>query len=172
MIARTRFFVASLWAALAPVGMLVAVAVWIILFPGMHDYGSIVRRAGGLALIGVPFGYTAVVVATYAIGRGLYELRVLSRVVLVAVYAVLAVLGAGALTWWLAAGDALDILHSFALFLALGLVAAGSTAFVWWRVASREGTEPGAPGSDQGETRVRVRRRKRKSFAQRLVNKL
>ena len=172
MIARTRFFVASLWAALAPVGMLVACAVWLVVFPDLHGLGEMVHLAGGLALIGVPFAYTAIVVATYGIARTLYELRVLSRSALIAVYGVLAVLAAGFVTWWLAVGTALDIARSFALFLTLSLIAAGSAVFVWWRVASRGVPEPGAAGEDPGEPRIRVRRRMRKSLFRRLANKL
>jgi hypothetical protein len=70
MIARSRFFVALYWAALAPVGMLVASAIWVVLFPGFHELGQVVLRAGGLALIGVPFAYTAVVVVTYGVVAG------------------------------------------------------------------------------------------------------
>jgi len=172
MIARTRFFVASLWAAVAPVGMLVAGAVWVVLFPGTHGYGELVHRAGGLALIGVPFAYTAVVVATYGIARAMHALRVLSRFNMIAVYSALAVLTAIVMTLWFAAGTAMDLLHSFALFLALSLIASGSTAFVWWRVAARGAAGAQPPGADPGEARIRVRRRKRKSLVQRLANKL
>jgi hypothetical protein len=170
MVSRSRFFVASLWAAMAPVGMLVAGAVWVVLFPGFHELGQMVLIGGGLTLIGVPFAYTGVVVATYGIGRGLYELRVLNRTTLISVYCALAVAGAVFMTWLTAAGETVDIARSFALFLVVGLVSAGSAAFVWWRVASR-GT-PGAPAEEELRERVRVRRRKRKSFFRRLASKL
>jgi hypothetical protein len=168
MVARSRFFVASLWAALAPVGMLVACAVWVVLFPGFHQLGEVVLQAGGLALIGVPFAYTAVVVATYCVGRGLYELRVLNRNTLIIVYGVLAIAGAMFMTWLMAAGDTIDIARSLALFLVLGLVCSGSAAFVWWRGVTKGVSEAAV----EEEPRVRVRRRQRKSFFRRLANKL
>jgi hypothetical protein len=168
MVARSRFFVASLWSALAPVGMLVASAIWVVLFPGFHELGQVVLRAGGLALIGVPFAYTAVVVATYGVGRALYELRMLNRTMLAATYGMLAILGAALATWWIAAGETIDIARSFALFLTLGLVAGGSAAFVWWRMASRGFTDMDL--DDEPETHVR--RRQRKSLFRRLANKL
>jgi hypothetical protein len=172
MIARTRFFIASLWASLAPVGMLVALAAWVVLFPSLHGLGEVAYRASGLALISVPFAYTAIVVAIYGISRGLYELRVLSRPALIGVYSAAAVVVAVLMTWWFAAGSALDIARSFALFLTLSLIASGSAAFVWWRVASRGVLDPGAPVDGPVVPRVRVRQRKRKSLIRRLANKL
>jgi hypothetical protein len=166
MVARSRFFVASLWAALGPVGLLVLCAAAAVLFAGIK--GEVVVRAGELILLGVPFAYTAVVVATYGIGRGLYELRVLTRTTLAIAYGVLVVVGAASITWWMAAGETIDGARSFALLLALGLVAAGSAAVVWWRVASR-----GVTAADlEEEPQVRSRRRQRKSLFRRLANKL
>ena len=166
MVARSRFFVASLWAALGPVGLLVLCAAATVLFPGVM--GEVVLRAGELILLGVPFAYTAVVVATYGIGRGLYELRVLTRTTLAIAYGVLVVVGAASITWWMAAGETIDGARSFALLLAVGLVAAGGAAVVWWRVASH-----GLTAEDlEEEPRVRTRRRQRKGFFRRLANKL
>jgi hypothetical protein len=172
MIARTRFFIASLWSSLAPVGMLVAVAVWVVLFPNLHGLGEAVQRASGMALISVPFAYTAIVVVTYGVSRGLYELRVLSRSVLIGVYGAAAVVVAVLMTWWFAAGNFLDIASSFALFLTLSLIASGSAAFVWWRVASRGVPDPSAPAEGSVVPRIRIRQRKRKSLFRRLANKL
>ncbi|MCC7487830.1 MAG: hypothetical protein IT529_22905 [Burkholderiales bacterium] len=168
MISRSRFFTASLWAAVAPVGMLVAGAVWLVLFPEVHKLGEMVYHAGSLALIGVPLAYTAIVVATYLIGRVLYELRVLSRIALIVVYSLLSIKSALFLTWFFAAGSIVDVARSFALFLALSLIAAGSAVFVWWRVASRATSEP---GGDPAEYPVRVRRRARRSLFKRLLGR-
>jgi hypothetical protein len=166
MVARSRFFTASLWAALGPVGMLVLCAAVVVLFPSI--LGQVVLKAGELILLGVPFAYTAVVVATYGIGRGLYELKVLTRTSVAVAYCVLAILAAAFMTWWMAAGEPIDIVRSFALFLVLGLVGAGSAAVVWWRMASR-----GVTAADlDDEPPARVRRRQRKSFLRRLANKL
>lgn len=166
MVARSRFFAASLWAALGPVGMLVLCAAAVVLFPS--TMGEVVLKAGELILLGVPVAYTAVVVATYGIGRGLYELRLLTRTALAISYIVLVVSAAAFMTWGMAAGETIDVARSFALFLALGLVAAGSAAVVWWRVASR-----GVTAADlDDEPDIRMRRRQRKSFFRRLANKL
>src|SRR5215471_1557210 len=126
MIARTRFFRASLWAALAPAGALVVAAILVVLFPRFQNLGDIFLLGSGLVLLGVPFAYTAVVVVTYCIGRGLYEIRILTRTTLITVYGLLAAGGAWLLTWWTAAGETVDVARSFALFLVLGLVAASS----------------------------------------------
>lgn len=166
MVARSRFFVASLWAALGPVGMLVLCAVVVVLFPSV--LGEVVLKAGELILLGVPFAYTAVVVATYGIGRGLYEMKVLGRTTLAVSYTGLAILAAAFMTWWIAAGETIDIARSFALFLVLALAAAGSAAVVWWRMASR-----GVTAADlDDEPELRVRRRQRKGFFRRLASKL
>jgi hypothetical protein len=166
MVSRSRFFAASLWAALAPAGLFVVCLVLVMVFPKFHRLGDIFLLGSGLALIGVPFVYTAAVVATYGIGRGLFELQVLNRITLTVVYGVLAVAGAWLLTWWSAAGDTDNVARNFAAFLALGAVTAGSTAFIWWRVVSRV-----VPGALDDEPHIRMRRRQRKSFFQRLANK-
>jgi len=165
MIVRNRFFRASLWAALAPAGMFVAAAVYVMLFPTFYRLGDIFLLGSGLVLLGVPFVYTAVVVATYCIGRGLYEVRILTRTTLITVYGLLAAGGAWLLTWWTAAGETVDVARSFALFLVLGLVAASSTAFIWWRVISH------IPHGMIIDDEPRMRRRRRKSFFQRLASK-
>jgi hypothetical protein len=167
MVARSRFFVASLWAALGPVGMLVLFAVAVVLFPSM--LGEVVLKAGELILLGVPFVYTAVVVGTYCIGRALYALKVLTRITLAAAYGVLVVAAAAFMTWWMAVGETIDIASSFAMFLVFGLVAAGSAAVIWWRKASRGVT---AADLEADEPHTRVRRRQRKGFLRRLANKL
>jgi hypothetical protein len=167
MVARSRFFVASLWAALGPAGMLVLCAAVVVLFPGL--VGQVVLKAGELILLGVPFAYTAVVVGTYCIGRGLYEMKMLSRTTLAIAYGGLAVSGAVFMTWWIA-GETIDVARSFALLLALALAAAGSAAVVWWRMASRGVTA--ADLEDEPEVRMRRRQRQRKGFFRRLANKL
>jgi hypothetical protein len=167
MVARSRFFVASLWAALGPVGMLVLFAAAVVLFPSM--LGQVVVWAGELILLGVPFVYTAVVVGTYSISRALYELKVLTRITLAAVYGVLVLAAAALVTWWMAAGETIDIARSFAMFLVLGLVAASSAAVVWWRMASRVDS---AADLEVDEPQARVRRRQRKGFFRRLASRL
>src|SRR5262245_44615345 len=109
MVSRSRFFVASLWAAVAPAGLFAAFATWIALFPHFHELGELVSMGGGVALFGVPFVYTGVFVATYGIGRGLYELRRLNRFTVIVVYGVLTVVWAWVMTWWTAAGETVDI---------------------------------------------------------------
>jgi hypothetical protein len=146
--------------------MLVLCAVVVVLFPSV--LGEVVLKAGELILLGVPFAYTAVVVATYGIGRGLYEMKVLGRTTLAVSYTGLAILAAAFMTWWIAAGETIDIARSFALFLVLALAAAGSAAVVWWRMASR-----GVTAADlDDEPELRVRRRQRKGFFRRLASKL
>ena len=167
MVSRSRFFRASLWAALAPVALLVAAAIFVMLFPRFHRLGDTFLVGSGLALLGVPFAYTAVVVATYGIGRALYDLRLLSLLKLIAVYSVLAVALAWLMTWWLATGETVDIMRSFAVFVVAGLIAASSTAFIWWRVVCR--VAPDALVDD--DVPRRVRRRQRKGFFRRLANK-
>ena len=167
MVARSRFFVASLWAALGPVGLLVLFAAAVVMFPSL--LGAVVVRAGELILLGVPFVYTAVVVGTYSISRALYGLKVLTRITLAAVYGVLALAAAAVMTWWMAAGETIDIARSFALFLVFGLVAAGSAGVVWWQMASRGVT---AADLEIEEPQTRVRRRQRKGFFRRLASRL
>ena len=166
MVARSRFFVASLWAALGPVGMLVLFAAAVVLFPSL--LGEVVVRAGELILLGVPFVYTAVVVGTYGISRALYGLKALTHITLAAVYGALALAAAAVMTWWMAAGETIDIARSFALFLVFGLVAAGSAGVVWWRMASRVT----AADLEVEEPQTRVRRRQRKGFFRRLAGRL
>ena len=68
----------------------------------------------------MPFAYTAVVVVTYGIGRGLYGFHVLTRTTLLAVYGLLAVMGAWLTTWWISTDETFDVLRSFALLLVAG----------------------------------------------------
>ena len=166
MIARSRFFVASLWAALAPTGVLVVCGIVVMLFPKLHRLGDLALIGSGLWLVGVPFAYTAVVVATYGIGRSLYGLHMLTRTTLLAVYGLLAVMGAWFTTWWISADETFDVLRSFALLLVLAFVAAGSTALLWWRAVSRV-----IPGAVEDDPHLRVRRRQRRSFFRRLASK-
>lgn len=172
MVARSRFFVASLWAALPPTALLLIAAVTLVFFPEVHRLGRLVARAGALALLLVPCAYTAGVVCSYGMGRILYELRWLSRRSFIATYCIAAVLVAALLTKLLAAGNILDITRSFALFLTLSLIAAGSAAFVWWRAASLGAPATGGAIEDElAEMRSRPRRRMRRGSRRQLASR-
>ena len=147
--------------------MLVAGIVCLMLFPRLYRLGEDFFVSSGFALLGVPFAYTAVVVATYCIGRGLHGLHVLNCFTLLIVYGAAAAGLAYLMTWWMASSETIDVLRTFVIWLVPGLVAAASAAFIWWRVVTR--VVPGAPPED--EVRVRMRRRQRKGFFRRLANK-
>ena len=163
MIERGRFFVASLWAALIPVGMLVLACVSVVLLPAVGPLSNLEPNAAGVALILVPFAYTAMVVASYLIGRALYHLHVLSRIVLLCAYGLLSLLCAVIFSWssevvGFAAGASL---LAFFIFLGLSLVGLETAAVVWWRVAS-DVPAPSAKELARLE-RHRLRRERRRS---------
>jgi len=163
MIERVRFFVASLWAALVPVAILIVACVSIILIPAAGNLADVKPHAAGVALILVPFAYTAVVVVSYLIGRALYRLHVLSRIVLLFAYGALSVFCAILFSWLsdllgYAAGASLP---AFFIVLGMSLVGLGAAAVVWWRVASSM-PAPSAKETAR-EERHRLRRERRRS---------
>lgn len=153
---RSNFFLASLWAPLPPVVMLAAACLWVYLFPGTIGLGETASNAAGAILIGTPVVYTAVFGASYFAARALHALRWLSRWTLLCVYGILpvslgiffAVSGLGAA---LGAPVAAGI-------IVLGFVAVGSSALVWWLVATRATPVP----EPLYEKRPRLRRSSRR----------
>jgi hypothetical protein len=163
MIERVRFFVASLWAPLIPVGMLVLGCLSIVLFPIFKgEAAEVARRGAGVALILVPFVYTGFVVVSYGVARALYALRVLSRVALLVTYGVLALLVALLCSWLSATVEfsAGASMRAFVIILIAGLIGGEIAAWVWWRVASHT-PPPAEPGS-----RHRKRKRRHRSEEQ------
>jgi hypothetical protein len=163
MIERVRFFVASLWAALVPVAMMVMACTAVALIPAAGTLANVKPHAAGVALILVPFAYTAMVVASYLIGRALYHLHVLSRMVLLCAYGALSLLCAVLFSW---SSDLLGYatgasLPAFFIFLGSTLIGLGTAAVVWWRVAS----DVPAPSVKEAARleRHRLRRERRRS---------
>ena len=163
MVERTNFFVASLWASLVPVGMLALTCAGLMVLPITGDFVEPGRKVAGLALILVPFAYTGLVVTTYGVGRLLYALRVLNRVVLFCAYGVLALAGAAifskvSASLGFTAGASV---RAFLIVLGYGLVALMCACWVWWRVASRP-----SPDAVQEVRREHRRRRRQERRAQ------
>jgi hypothetical protein len=135
VVARTGFFVASLWAPLPLIGMMVGACLWVLLFPATVGFGEAGRDAAGVALIAVPMAYTGIFGAAYFTARGLYALNILSFWTLLAVCAVVSLLAGGLIAAFGYEERRLLILG--AAVAVGGFVGLASTALVWWRVASR-----------------------------------
>lgn len=135
MVARSNFFVASLWAPLPLVGMLAAGCLWVIIFPGTIGLGEAYRDAASVALIAMPVIYTAFFGATYFTARALHAINILS------VWMLLVVCGFGALVaGGLIAASGYEERRMLILAAAVfggGFVGLAITVLVWWRVASR-----------------------------------
>jgi hypothetical protein len=139
MIERANFFVASLWASLVPIALMVLTCVGLLLFPLTGEWAQAGTRAGQLGLILVPFAYTGLVVTTYCVARGLHAVRVLNRWTLPVAYVLLAVAAAGIFSKissviGFSAGASVT---AFLIVFGLGLVALLAACWIWWRVASR-----------------------------------
>jgi hypothetical protein len=134
MVARTSFFVASLWAPLPLVAMMVLACLWMMMFPKTVDFEA-GRDAAGVGLIAVPFVYTMLFGATYFTARALHALHLLSLWALLAVGAIVS--GAAAGIFW--ASDLVE--HNLLLLTAIifggSLLGLASTALVWWVVGVR-----------------------------------
>jgi len=136
MISRTRFFVASIWAPLPPVGMLVGICAWILLFPGTFGFDHTERRAAAAGLIAVPFLHTAIFGVSYVSARALYSVHALSRIALMGVCVVVAGLIAAAI-FGTSIGRRIGTAPGLAV-VAVSFLAAVSAVLMWWRVASTE----------------------------------
>ena len=137
---RTRFFVASLWAALVPMLLLAAGCLVVLLLPeGNNKVIETARRAAGVAMILVPFFYTGLVIVIYGIARLLHLINLLSRWTLLAMGVVLSAVAAALVAWGNVAVKAFPVntVVLFVIALVASALALGAACWFWWRVASR-----------------------------------
>jgi hypothetical protein len=131
---RSGFFVASLWAPLPPIGMLVGACLWVLLFPGTLALNEEEGARAGAVLIAVPLVYTALFGTSYVAARALYLVHLLSRNTLLLLAVAISLIVAAYL---ILSGTASGIGAPLSIVvIILSLLAAGSAVLVWWRVAS------------------------------------